>query len=194
MKIKAVVLSFISGILLFLSFPKFGTAWCAWVALVPLLFALDETDNVLAALLFGFIAGFVYNLGIIYWVIHVIVHYGGIPLYLAIFIMLLLAAYLGLYVSLFAAGAVYLKNKGIHIFAAAPFLWTVLEYAKAYLLSGFPWENLAYSQWSVLPIIQIADVTGIYGITFLIIIVNTALFEIIRTRFARKSLGVGLIA
>ncbi|MCX5852932.1 MAG: apolipoprotein N-acyltransferase, partial [Deltaproteobacteria bacterium] len=127
-------------------------------------------------------------------VIHVIVHYGGIPLYLAIFIMMLLAAYLGLYVSIFASGVVYLKNKGIHIFAVAPFLWTTLEYAKAYLLSGFPWENLAYSQWSILPIIQIADITGIYGITFLIIIVNIALFEIIRTRFAWKSLGFGLIA
>ncbi|MDO8785117.1 MAG: hypothetical protein Q7J12_02770, partial [Syntrophales bacterium] len=155
----AFILALISGVLLFLSFPKFGTGILAWVSLVPLLYAL-EGKRIKDGLAVGFIAGLVWYIGIIYWVIFVVVHYGYLPYYVGIFAMLLLAAYLSVYIALFAAGVIYFKKRGLPTILAAPLLWTCLEYGKSHLLTGFPWENLAYSQYLWRPMIQVADITG----------------------------------
>jgi len=172
---KTHLFSIMSGVLLFLSFPKFDLHYLIWISLIPLLFAL-RGKNLSEAFLAGLITGFVYNTGIIYWVTFVVVHYGYLPLSIGIFVMLLLSFYLSLYVALFAFGVVFLKKRGIGEIVSAPLLWTILEYGKSHLLTGFPWENLAHSLHGQLSFIQIADITGIYGITFLIVFINCLLF------------------
>ena len=177
-----------------LSFPKFGHGAVAWVALVPLLSALRALP-VLPALLAGLLAGFVQHVGLLYWVTHVVVHYGRLPLALGIPVMMLLALYLSLYTGLFAAGVAFFRNRGIPVVAAAPLLWTVLEYAKSTLLTGFPWENLGHSQYLNLPLIQIADVAGSYGVSFLVVLVNAALAAFVGAgRDGRRRAFVGLAA
>ena len=142
----------------------------------------------------GLATGLVYNIGIIYWVSFVVVQYGYLPLYLGFFVMLLLALYLGLYVSLFSAGVVFFKRKGINEIISAPILWTCLEYAKSHLFTGFPWENLAYSLHGMISFIQVADITGTYGLTFVIVLVNCILYEIITvTSESKKRVLSGLI-
>ncbi|MBP8695421.1 MAG: apolipoprotein N-acyltransferase [Syntrophobacterales bacterium] len=163
-----------------LSFPKFGHGAVVWLALVPLLYALRALP-VLPALLAGLLAGFVQHVGLLYWVTHVVVHYGKLPLALGIPVMMLLALYLSLYTGLFSGGVAFFRNRGIPAVAVAPFLWTVLEYGKSTLLTGFPWENLGHSQYLNLPLIQIADVTGSYGVSFLIVLVNAALAAFLGT-------------
>jgi apolipoprotein N-acyltransferase len=101
-----------SGILLFLSFPKYGVGIIAWVALVPLLFTLKNAST-RDGLIIGFITGLIYNIGVIYWIIFVVVNYGYLPFYIGFFAMLLLAAYLSVYIALFAMGVVYFTGKGI---------------------------------------------------------------------------------
>jgi apolipoprotein N-acyltransferase len=165
-----------SGILLFLSFPKFGSGLIAWVAIVPLLHAL-KGKNVAESTAIGFITGFLYNIGLIYWVTYAIVKYGNMPVYTGIVAMLLLSAYLAVYTALFSSGVAYLNKKDIPLFLSAPLLWTSLEYAKSQLFTGFPWENLAYSQYLNIKFIQIADITGIYGITFLIVFMNALIHD-----------------
>lgn len=167
----------ISGIFLALSFPKYGAGVVAWIALVPLLVSLN-TVTPKSALLAGFTTGFVFNVGIIYWIASVVVNYGYLPLPVGLLVMFLLAAYLSLYVALFAGGVVYLKDKGISPVVAAPLLWTGLEYVKSQLLTGFPWENLGYSQYLYIPFIQISDITGIYGITFVIVFINAIISDL----------------
>ncbi|MBN2516450.1 MAG: apolipoprotein N-acyltransferase, partial [Deltaproteobacteria bacterium] len=122
---KTLLLSVFSGILLFLSFPKFDLSILVWVSLVPLFFALQK-KSIGEAFWIGLTVGFAYNIGILYWVSFVIVQYGYLPLYLGIFIMLLLALYLSLYVSLFSAGIVYFKKKGVPEIIVAPVLWSCL--------------------------------------------------------------------
>jgi len=163
-----------------LSFPKFGHWAVAWAALVPLLCALRALP-VLPAVLAGILAGFIQHVGLLYWVTHVVVHYGKLPLVLGVPVMMLLALYLSLYTGLFAGGIVFFRERGIPAVASAPLLWTALEYAKSMLLTGFPWENLAHSQYLNLPIIQVADVTGSYGVSFLLVLVNAALAAFIGT-------------
>ncbi len=179
-------LALASGFLVFLSFPKFGTGILAWVSLVPLLYAL-KGKRVKDGLAIGFIAGLVSYIGIIYWVTFVVVHYGYLPYYVGISAMLLVAAYLSVYIALFAAGIIYFTERGIPQILAAPLLWTCLEYGRSHLFTGFPWENLAYSQYLWSPMIQVADITGIYGITFLIVLINVVFYDLLSYR--RSAIG-----
>ena len=66
-----------------------------------------------------------------------------------------------------------------------PFLWVSLEYLRSFFLTGFPWANLGHSQYLNLPFIQIADVTGVYGLSFVILLVNVTLYWILH-QWSRK--------
>jgi apolipoprotein N-acyltransferase len=156
------VLAVLSGLLIFLSFPKYGSGILAWTALIPLLFALKDTQP-WKGFKIGFLTGFVAHVGILYWIANVVVQYGHLPIYVGISAMLLLSAYLSLYTACFAMGIIFLQGKRIPLVLSAPLLWTVLEYVRSHLLTGFPWENLAHSQYLSSNIIQISDITGIYG-------------------------------
>ncbi|MGA2330680.1 MAG: apolipoprotein N-acyltransferase [Syntrophales bacterium] len=187
---KTLFLSVASGILLFLSFPKHGAGIMVWVALIPLFFALRDADDIRDGLIAGFVAGLTFYIGIMYWITFVVIHYGHLAYSIGIFLMVLVAAYLSIYVALFAAGVVYLSGKGISGIIAAPALWTCLEYGRSHLLTGFPWENLAYSQYLNRYLIQAVDITGTYGITFIIILVNVVIYDVLNERFrSRRVMG-----
>ncbi len=171
----------LSGALIFLSFPKFGAGIAAWVAFVPLFYALRE-KRVVQGIGVGFIAGFSACIGIFYWIVFVVVHYGHLPVFAGIAVMLLLSAYLALYVAVFSAGVVYFSRRGIPLIFSAPLLWTCLEYVKSHILTGFPWANLGHTQYLYLPMIQIADMTGVFGVSFAIVFVNVVVFDILGNR------------
>ena len=172
----------LSGLLIFFSFPKYGNGILAWFALIPLLHALQKSKPA-EGFKIGFIAGLTAHVGILYWISYVIVQYGYLPLYAGIFIMLLLAAYLSLYTAFFCMGVAFLRFRGSPVFLTVPLLWTVLEYVRSHLLTGFPWETLAYSQYLNKELIQMADVVGTYGITFVIVLVNVVLYNTLAARF-----------
>jgi apolipoprotein N-acyltransferase len=176
------------GVLMFLSFPKFGLGFIAWIAFVPLFIALRNVVSLRQAFLLGLIAGLAAHIGMIYWITYVVVNYGHLPVYLGVLLMLLLATYLSLYVALFAAGTVYLRGK-LPLYLAAPVVWICLEYLKSYLFTGFPWENLGYSQHHNILFIQIADITGVHGLSFLIILLNATFYQIMTER-TRKSYAI----
>ncbi len=175
------LLALASGALLCLSFPRYGSALVAWTALIPLFLAIRGSSP-LQAFGLGWLAGFTGYVGILYWIVHVVVHYGHLPVAVGIPVMLLLAAYLGLYVSIFAGCLIHLTKRGFPVILTAPLLWTSLEFVKGRLLSGFPWSNLGASQYPNLPFIQVAEFTGTYGLTFVIVMANVALFRLLFER------------
>ncbi len=118
-----------------------------------------------------------------YWIVFVTVRYGHLPFYAGVSVMLLLVMYLSLYPALFCAGVAYFARRKVAVALIAPLLWTSLEYLKSHLLSGFPWGNLAHSQHGYLPLIQIADITGTFGITFLIVLVNCVIYDLLNGLF-----------
>jgi len=160
-----------SGILLILSFPKFGAGIFAWIGLIPLFYAL-RNKNPGQGLLLGLAAGLTAHIGIMYWIVYVVVNYGYLPYPVGVAAMLLLASYLSVYTGLFAAAVAFFQQRRTPLWLVAPVIWVVLEYGKAHLLTGFPWENLGYSQYRYLPLIQIADLFGTFGISALIAAVN----------------------
>jgi apolipoprotein N-acyltransferase len=184
---KNLLLPLLSGLLLFLSFPMFGSGILAWVALVPLFYALKNVKP-REGFKLGFLTGLIAHVGILYWISYVVVQYGNLPVYMGIMVMLLLAAYLSLYTACFAMGVVFLRAKGGTLFLSAPLLWTILEFARSHFFTGFPWENLAYSQYLYGNIIQIADMTGIYGVTFAIVLVNAVIYDVLLVRSGRRYL------
>jgi apolipoprotein N-acyltransferase len=191
---KDLMLPVLSGILMFLSFPQIAFSILAFVALVPLLHVLrgKTPKEGFAA---GALAGFIGNIGILYWVTFVVVEYGYLPVYAGLAAMLALAAFLSLYTGLFAAALTYFRERGIPDILTAPFLWTSIEYGRSHLLTGFPWENLGYSQYLNTYLVQIADITGTYGITFFIIFINVVICDILTIRNLRnKALVAEMIA
>jgi len=191
---RSIFLSLLSGVLLVFSFPKFGVGLIAWIAFVPLLLALQATDKPLKAALWGFLTGIVFHIGLLYWIAQVIVMYGYLPLYIGISAMILLSSFLSLYFSIFSAALVFLRRRGFSEVVSAPLLWSCLEFVKSHLFTGFPWENLAYSQYKYLSIIQFTDITGIYGLSFVIVFFNVLIFNMISHRQHKKNIVTETLA
>ena len=167
-----------SGVLLTTAYPDVDMSWAVWIALVPLMMSLRGATR-RTAFRRGMVTGMVHYLTLIYWLVYTMQTYGGLPWYLAVPTLLLLSAYLSLYVGLFAVMWAGVSRGAIASIAAAPVLWTGLEYVRSFLLSGFPWELLGYSQYRNLHLIQISDIFGVYGVSFVIVLGNAAVFLLI---------------
>jgi apolipoprotein N-acyltransferase len=182
MNLRTTTLAATSGLLLAAAFPPFDLHLLAWITLIPLFFAL-KGQTAKNGFWLGGIFGIVFFAGTVYWVTNSVYFYGGIPLIPASLITLLLSVYLALYPALFGAAVVHLKRSHpFLLLIAAPAVWTALELARTYVFSGFPWALLGYAQYSALPVIQVADITGVYGVSFLIVLVNSAVAEFILDR------------
>jgi len=197
LKAQDIGYSIFSGLLVASVFPPFQFEILAWIALVPLLWVL-EGKKPHEAFMLGLVSGLV-SFGIIIWWVKIsMATYGGLPASLAWLITAVLALYLALYPALFAFFMVRIHAGGsvLTFLLAAP-LWVSLELLRAYFMSGFPWALLGYSQYRNLHVIQIADLVGVYGVSFFIVFVNAAIWHFFR--FPRKApfalvIGVSLMA
>lgn len=172
---KTLILSILTGVALVFAFPPFQAGVLAWAALVPLFLAL-EAQGAKVGFAAGFLAGFAFNLGAVYWVVHSMYNYGGVPVPVAIVVMLVLVVYMALYWGVF--GMLYTFTRGIDEVArllVIPAFWVALEYARGYLFTGFPWVLMGYTQAPYAPLIQIADTTGVWGVSFAVVAFNAAL-------------------
>jgi apolipoprotein N-acyltransferase len=173
---KAILLSGAAGLLLTLSFPIYSLGPAAWGALVPI-FVVVQSSQPTTCFKLGWFTGLVHGSTLLYWIVFVVNHYGNLPFVASIAVCFLLVAYLALYPGLFCAGLSWLRTRGLPWLLVAPFLWVALELGRGWLFGGFPWENLGYSQYRFLFLIQIADLTGVAGISFLLVVVNALVFQ-----------------
>ncbi len=167
--------SLLSGILLFLAFPRADVESLAWIAFLPLLVCIREMPA-WKGLLHGLITGMVFYLGSISWVTHAMVNYGGLSLPISFLALIALSLYLSVYFGLFAFLSCQFRLladwRGVLLL---PSFWVSLEFLRTYLLSGFPWNLLGYSQYRTPLILQLASLTGIYGLSFLIVLINATI-------------------
>ena len=176
--IENIFFAAISGLLLTGAFPRLGMHWLAWFALVPLLFSIINLSP-RNSFLVGFFAGFVHNMTLLYWLSYTMNTYGHLPWPLCIAILVLFCAYLSSYLGVFSVVVTRLCAKPSVCFLTVPFLWVALEYVRSFLFSGFPWELIGYSQFENLRLIQISEIFGVYGVSFLIVLVNGSILLII---------------
>ena len=180
----------ISGFFLTLSFPDTNIAWLAFFALVPLLVSIQSMTHK-ESFYAGLITGITFFLTLIYWIVPTIHVYGGLHLILAFGVLTLLCLYLALYPAVFAFTLRKLRY-GLYMPLLAACIWTGLEYIRTYAFTGFSWGTLGYSQYENLALIQIADFTGVYGVSFLIILVNSSL-AVLYMNFKKKIAGQYII-
>ena len=149
-----------------------------FVALVPLLnfISSNRFGRSFAA---GFLAGFVYHVCLLYWIVFVLGKYGGLPSWIAAGVMLLLAAYMGMYLGFFSGILSLVAGKGrerraipLAFLFLGPALWVGLDWLRGFLFSGFPWMDMGYGLYSQPIMIQAADLGGHHLLTFCLVLVN----------------------
>jgi apolipoprotein N-acyltransferase len=172
---QKILFAILSGLLLTGSFPRISFDPLAWFALVPLLFAMtDLSPN--QSFRMGLLTGLVHYLTLLFWLVPTMKTYGHLPLYLCVPVLILFSFYLALYIGIFGAVLTQFCSKPASCIFMVPTLWVSIEYTRSFLFSGFPWGFLGYSQFNNLHLIQISDLTGPYGVSFLIAFANAVFF------------------
>ncbi len=172
-------LAIASGILIALSFPNPGLSFLAWIALIPLLIALEESSPQ-TAFRIGLTCGITAYAIILYWLNIVFTRYGHLPWSVSIPAYLLLVLWLALFYGLSTCIARLGELIGIKAAFTLPVAWVAFDFIRSFLFSGFGWAMLGHSQFRTLPLIQIADLAGVYGITLLIVLTNIVLYRALR--------------
>jgi apolipoprotein N-acyltransferase len=188
----------LSAVLQVLIFPLPGVYILSWFALAPLILALLRARpagelEIAGALrlraaspgqgfLLGSVCGILWYAGTCYWIYDTMRLYGGLSAPMAVLVLFLFCCYLGLYHGLFGllvsllagssqAGSSQNDRRAL---VAAPFLWVAVELART-RVTGFPWNLLGSAQVDNVSLCRIAGWTGVYGISFEIVLVNVAL-------------------
>lgn len=152
-----------------LAAPPYEWSIAGWVALTPLLLVVRSVSP-----RGGFVAGVIYSImtctGITYWLYFAVASYFPLSSPLAFLLVLLsYIVFVGPYIGLAAAGASLLMRRRSSLsWLGVPALWASAEFGRTSLFSGFSWELLGYTQYRQLPLIQFADLTGVYGVSFLL--------------------------
>ena len=201
-------LAVVSGALLVLAFPKFDLGFVTWFALIPLFYAA-RGRSVREGFWIGWLAGFVFFFLVFNWIWHVTS--GGWPAleqFMAALtwvwgqaVVALLAAYLAVYFGLwgatvaaatrrFSSGSIGANLALMLLLSAA---WAGQEWLRGWVITGFPWNKLGDSQHAnsgaALGLAQIADITGVYGISFVLCLFNLGI--VLTVEKFRRDRGFG---
>jgi apolipoprotein N-acyltransferase len=189
------MLAVLSGVLQIVIFPLPSLYMLSWVAVTPLLVAVlhaREADtlqlsnspglklvpaNFGQGFLLGYLSGIIWYAGTCYWVYDTMHQYGGLSAAAALGVLILFCLYLALYHGAFGALLALVADPGAPLsrraLLSAPFLWVAVELART-RITGFPWDLLGTVQVDNIPLARIARFTGVYGLSFEIMLVNTA--------------------
>ncbi|MBI4313907.1 MAG: apolipoprotein N-acyltransferase [Candidatus Omnitrophica bacterium] len=171
----------LSSLLLILAFPPFDFGWLGLAALIPWLEAIDRSSSPRQAWRQGYRLGVLFFAGTIWWLVHV-----------TVFGLIVLVAYTALYFAAFGliTKGLLLRSKPTVLF---PFVlasvWTILEWIRGTLGTGFGWNLIGYTQWKT-PILQWAELLGVWGVSWLVVLVNATLWLAWKKRSRKMALAV----
>ena len=216
---RAWLLSLLSAFLQVLIFPLPGFSFLCWIAITPLLLAilrarspellqLDLEGMVLLparpwqGFLLGYLCGIVWYSGTCYWIFNTMRQYGRLNIAMSAFLLLLFSMTVGLAHGLFGASFAWLAGAGSsgsrRALILAPALWVAFELARMHLLS-VPWDLLGTVQVDNISLARIATITGVWGLSFEIVLVNAAVATAVllpkgrRGRMLAMCLGVAAL-
>jgi apolipoprotein N-acyltransferase len=168
-----VLLLALSLLLQSLIFPPIDVWPLAFVCLVPWFLVIATGRNASAAYWVSYLLGLAFFLVNLRWLALVTVE-GFVAL----------AAYLAVYYPLVACPVRHaVRRRGVPLAVAAPIAWVATELCRAVVITGFPWLFLGHTQYRVLTLIQISDLVGAYGVTFLVVAVNGAIADVLLRRY-----------
>lgn len=170
-----------SAVLLWLSFPPADCGYLAWFALAPL-FYLVRSERSAPRLYFEAWLG-----GELFWMLAIAwVRLTDPSAWLGWVVM---ATFLSLWWPAFLfLTRLIVRRLALPLMLVAPLVWLALEYVRAHILSGFPWYYLAHAQYRYLPLIQVSDLAGAWGLTLLIAVVNAWWVDLLSLPLLRPTL------
>ncbi len=164
----AIALSMLTAVLLWAAFTPLDWGPLAWLALVPLIQLVRLPQPSPRMYRYVYLGGMACSLVMLQWM-----RLGDVMMYPAWFA---LAAYVALYFPVFVGlSRVAVHRWRIPLSIAVPVVWVGLEFARAHLLSGFAWYFLGHTQHEWTRLVQISDVFGTYGVSFLVALGNAVL-------------------
>ena len=202
---KSWLLMLLSAGLQIVIFPLPNLYFLSWIALAPLLVAvlqarehetlqLSEGAKLLPAkagqaFLLAYVSGIIWYAGTCYWIYSTMRHYGGASTPVAVLIMFLFCLYVALYhgaFGLLVSLAAKIDPQNRLPLVLSPFLWVAIELART-RITGFPWDLLGITQVDNIPLARIATVTGVYGISLEIMVVNVAFAAVFLVRRDKRN-------
>ena len=189
------VLAIASGFFLALSFPDYNLPLLAWGAIALLILA-SVGAGLRDAPLYGFLHGIVFYPTCLPWIAVVIRQYGDVEPFDAAGVVLLIGIAGGIILASFSMSLAWLSRKSSTApFIIAPFLWVTLEFARTHLpYIGFPWNLTGYAASGNLAFVQLAPLTGIFGLSFVIAAFNALLAWAVITRSRQAWTALGTAA
>ena len=180
----------LSSILLGLSQQPLSLGFMAWFGLIPFILVIDRAKSNYEIIKVSFLWGFLYHVVVVFWLASNI----GTSKFIAFISMV--AAVLILSTNTIIISLLWFKIKNQikkYRLYLIPFVWVSIEYIRSYGVLGFPWVSLANSQLNFLYLIQNVEYTGIYGISFWIILINVVLYEILFEKSSKNKIYVLII-
>jgi apolipoprotein N-acyltransferase len=179
------LIAIFAGLLLAAAFQKIGIAGFAWIAPALILFAAPG-KNSCDAFRAGYVSGISFWLASLYWLL--LIPVAGFPILGWILLSAFVALYFGIWTWLLAGkiGKGNWVQRNLWSLAGAA-IWVALEMIRARFLGGFPWSLLGASQYQLTPLIQIASVTGVYGVSFLVVWFSLSLLSAALAVFSRPA-------
>ncbi len=183
-----------SALLTILSFPDFDLWFFAWISLVPLLVVIARTGQPEKAFFAGWMWGTIFFYGTCWWLTFPMIHYAGIPAWLAFPLLLIPIVFVSVFPALACTAiAGTLSRFGSATIFIAPVIWVAFDWLR-YMVTGLMWNSLGYSQAFHPVLIQPAKWGGIYAVTFLVVLINAAIvFALIRKSAFAVSISVAAI-
>ena len=174
-KFKYLIFSIISGILIAIPFKSFNFYLLAWSAFIPLIYCIYK-NNLKYSVLYGFVTGITFALISFDWMFLFLLENTKF-LITSLIMALILWLYISMYFTFWSVIVNFIKKlRALYVIVFAACLWASFEYIRNYFFTGFPINLLGYSQAFFLPIIQFSDIFGVYGISFLIVLINMLFF------------------
>jgi apolipoprotein N-acyltransferase len=175
------------------AFPKIDLNLLAWVAFIPLFYAI-EGQSLGRVFAYSWLQGLICFVGSLYWIVITLHNFASVPFALAVLPMLLLAAIMGVYTALAIwSGEFTARRLGIPVVVTMPIAWAALEWVRTYFPIGFPWNLLGYAAYRNLELIQFAEFTGVYGVSALIMFFNVVSY-IVMFQVQRRPLQTASLA
>lgn len=183
-RLSVVLLNLLTVAMLSVSFAPFNAWYFAYVAMVPWTLSLAGGSQKRWPVLWGWLAGVLFWAINLYWLAWITpLGYGALALYLSAY----------WFVAAWVVRRALQRNWPVWL--VLPLVWVATEYARSWVISGFPWFMLAHSQYAQTRLIQIADVTGQYGVSFFVALVNGVIVDVLADPlFVRTRRGPRLAA
>jgi apolipoprotein N-acyltransferase len=187
-------LATLSAALLILAFPDFDGWPLAWLAIIPFLLVIVRRPQPWPVFFAGWLFGSIFFYGSCYWLTYSVIHFGGMPTWVAFLMLIPGALLVGLFPGLFGAVLARLINRwGASALLLAPFVWVALEWARLEI-TGQLWNAIGYSQAYQPLNIGAARWGGVYAVGFLILAVNSGIaFAIFKRNLKGALLGMGVV-